>query len=632
MADWQGLHGSSLPPFHPGFHPNSSQNANTQPQPMNNSTLPFPNSHGVGSNPSPAQQTSQTLASQLQRQHIGPRIGDLTHPPTNIGSSPAQSAAPAHYSQQQQQQPQQGAMKFKLNKGNQWKAKLQLAGEQDYLHLLANLASGSSKLHRVYSQQDFILDGRNHELWAAGLTLIIRYSSEQFPLREVITDKVCTIVLKETLFFEGDSERPIFEVSEREETFTFNNEIKQVLLGTPITHDSQSKIFQDVVAKFPQLDIRCIGSFKNLRHVFDWNTVMLEIDRCTFSFGEGFFCRFVPDENIIANFLTYLQNTGIVYAVNMSSKTSLFFSGLQTTGSQILNPWTSEGFSIQFPNGAPTSAAAPPLPITTLAPIAPVPLANHTPVADYSVSSMTTHLPYRPQKHQQQQPSERQSLPTVSAQSTPLPQNSSALQHSFSAAPPAPSLTTTPSEPPPPNFNFALAASRYSASTASTSSASPPAVTSTSNPSINGLTSSKQMRPRRPKSVASSSSGDESTEKADEYMPSYSQGQPAMNGDGTYNPESGMGGNGVDQHMADFQRKRNREASARYRKRKQQEMAEYREEVKGLKDRIDQLEAENRTLRAQVKALSSPRVASGAAAAAVVARVAAANDLEKAES
>ncbi|KAI8801999.1 hypothetical protein BJ742DRAFT_563339 [Cladochytrium replicatum] len=520
-------------------------------------------------------------------------------------------------------------MKYKLNKGNQWKAKLQLAGEQDYLHLLANLASGSSKLHRVYSQQDFILDGRNHELWAAGLTLIIRYSSEQFPLREVITDKVCTIVLKETLFFEGDTERPIFEVSEREETFTFNNEIKQVLLGTPITHDSQSKIFQDVVAKFPQLDIRCIGSFKNLRHVFDWNSVMLEIDRCTFSFGEGFFCRFVPDENIIANFLTYLQNTGIVYAVNMSSKTSLFFSGLQTSGSQLLNPWTSEGFSIQFPNGAPTSAPAPP-PIPTLAPIAPVPLANHTPVADYTVSSMTTHLPYRPQ-HQQQQHTDRQSIPSASAQSTPLTQNSSSLQHTFSAPPPAPSETTTPSEPPPPNFNFALAASRYNTSTASTSSASPPAVTTTSTPSTNGNASSKQMRSRRPKSVASSSSGDESTEKADEYVPSYSHGQFG-NGDGYYNPETGMGGNGVDQHMADFQRKRNREASARYRKRKQQEMAEYREEVKGLKDRIDQLEGENRTLRAKVKALSSPRVASGAAAAAVVARVAAANDLEKVES
>ncbi|KAJ3078955.1 hypothetical protein HK102_004116, partial [Quaeritorhiza haematococci] len=196
---------------------------------------------------------------------------------------------------------------------NKWMAKLQLNSEQDYLHLLVNLASNSaqSNLERVFTQLDFIMDTKDHDLWAHGLTLIIRDSAEDYPQTEDANNKTCTIVLKETIIGPNGSGEPYIQLSEKWEQVPATDELKQIILGAPIGSLSYSAIFRDVVAKFPNLQIRCIGSWKNMRHCFLWNGTVLEVDRTTFSFGEGYFLRFPPTEEVIARdmFFTGIQQS-----------------------------------------------------------------------------------------------------------------------------------------------------------------------------------------------------------------------------------------------------------------------------------------------------------------------------------
>ncbi|KAJ3110859.1 hypothetical protein HDU96_006223 [Phlyctochytrium bullatum] len=418
------------------------------------------------------------------------------------------------------------------------KAKLQLQGETDYFHLLSALACDSSKLLKVNFQQDFVLDSDLHTLWDAGLTLTIRSTRDEPSNNDgPLSQKSITIVLKET---KVDVNRPYFEVIEREEKCGDLNVVDQVLRGGLPAASSLGELCRETLEKFPGVEIKCIGSFQNVRHVFEWEQgITLEVDRCTFfpTGYEAFFCRFDSNETVIHKCLTFISNLQVSYCVHMASKSSLFFSYLKQSPpnvSQLQLPTISSldraaihnAITSQQPNTTPAVTTAPPPPRATQAPAPP---ANTTPQTVQSLLSSNNWSDFNshqvPAIPQSRRPSAATAVTT--AQSIPLqPASRAQTPHSISPRP--------------------------ETRASSVSSTSPPASAA------------------RDTTTSSSTNG-------------------------------GAGGSGED--FLQLQRRRNREASARYRKRKVEEAQSQQDVIQGLRKRIEELESENRMLHTQIKVL-----------------------------
>ena len=156
--------------------------------------------------------------------------------------------------------------------------------------------------------------------------------------------------------------------------------LKDIIDGAPITATSAGKshILASIMAKyFVQGGIQCIGSFLNSRHVFRWNNVNLELDRCkvnsiyrcipgnrfmsiyeSFPMAKDTFCGSHPmsppcsnckpserdatrlhlhNDDVISNRLSLLNSNHITYVINLTSKTALFFHGIQPTSNLASN-------------------------------------------------------------------------------------------------------------------------------------------------------------------------------------------------------------------------------------------------------------------------------------------------------
>ncbi|KAJ3337955.1 hypothetical protein HDU93_000279 [Gonapodya sp. JEL0774] len=476
--------------------------------------------------------------------------------------------------------------------------------------LLSNLASNSQQLQRVFSQQDFILDGANHELWNAGLTVIIRYSKEEISSGTAKSDQerhACSIVLKETIFFESNSGKPYFEVREKEESTTLDNvEVKQVLLGANVTAQSTSSIIRDVVLKYPGIEggIRCIGSFKNFRHVFIWNDIVIvEVDRCSFPHGEGFFCRFDVDEEIIMKVLTYLQTTGVTYCINITSKTALFFQGLEEIASQSpnnkgttpANAWSPTTSNLIFSSPPPSSLSVPmplePRPVTTGGLGTMNPLAGGWTGAPFTAGSFpAVTVPYS-----------AGSVVTLPAMSTlteatqvdwklgagsvlPITNGSTNGTINLYRASMASTPALLPLPPPAPLRSHSVLSS--GAATAPIAQPAPTYSTSISSQSVKAPSFDVDVKTRQ--------SGGGPVRTVLKRSPSASESKSVSPGSGHGNLSDG---GPIDEETAEQQKKRNREASARYRRKKQVEfdqlnsrITEQERTIQELRERVRELE------------------------------------------
>jgi hypothetical protein len=158
------------------------------------------------------------------------------------------------------------------------KAKFRLTSAADYDRLLrlisppsppqspsnntASSAKSSFELTRIYTEQDYIFDGKAHDLWHAGLTLAIRHSVERYPLQG--PQSVCTVALKETSFkdligLDGHllamdqlDGAPFYEVKERSEVVDYGPLQGLVNLGETLTAENcgQSQILCSTISKY----------------------------------------------------------------------------------------------------------------------------------------------------------------------------------------------------------------------------------------------------------------------------------------------------------------------------------------------------------------------------------------------
>ena len=268
------------------------------------------------------------------------------------------------------------------------KAKIQLASSGDYMNFLQLLNSPKigGSLHRVFVQRDYVIDGDNHELWNSGFTLSIRYTEEHFPVESVKVKPACSVTLKESIFqnFVDEHGKPlniptetngspgvpadclssVYEIKETEEPVEWNA-ISHLISGKMIVpSECSSRLIAEIHQTRPVVGgIRCIGSFASTRHVYIIpNYPEIEIDRCQFPHGEGFFVRFAPDDETMLRIFGLLHSNEIKYEINLKTKTELFFMGITpssiaSTTRKILLPHDNQSITTdsRFNTDLPTS-------------------------------------------------------------------------------------------------------------------------------------------------------------------------------------------------------------------------------------------------------------------------------------
>jgi hypothetical protein len=133
-------------------------------------------------------------------------------------------------------------------------------------------------------------------------------------------------VLKETVFkTDHQNDKPFYEIRERQEIMNISH-VRELLMGLTAAITSTSKLIQEVATKHLQpQNIKAIGNFLNRRFTYIWQSSPIEIEKCVFPHSDGYFCLFERSDGFIPKFLDLLQVHEIHYAVNLQSKTDLFF-------------------------------------------------------------------------------------------------------------------------------------------------------------------------------------------------------------------------------------------------------------------------------------------------------------------
>ncbi|KAJ3331869.1 hypothetical protein HDU76_002008 [Blyttiomyces sp. JEL0837] len=563
------------------------------------------------------------------------------------------------------------------------KAKLQLQSEADYFHLLSELASDSSKLLRVFSQQDFVLDNDQHTLWDNGLSLTIRKTKEEDPRHHRnSSEEWWSIALKETKI--ASVPQPHLQVFEREEPCRVE-QVEQLLNGDAYLATGHFRLFDDVVNRFPNTQIKCIGSFYNLRHCFRFSddTTTMEVDRCTFypMKSEAFFCLFDPNETSISRCLNFLSRIQVSYCVHMTSKTTLFFLGVQkaqgrherasslpfgggstggsSSGYEPHHQYYQQHQPPQHRNQYPTRGEISPPPSSNLnhlppyshlqtsvgpdlspgsrgeiqtghSNFGPPPHPHHLSQHPHSHSHphSQSHSPY-PHTHTHPHalsypappslghtPSQQSRMPMPPAPDRQVSPYSVASSRMSPLPPPLPTTGTVrnPSIPPPPPPQLQISPTQPSSS-ASLSSTKRKHSDESERPSqrVRGDTAEREKekdiaRPTLQSPTRDASRRTHTPDSADKEVPTTTATNnnatttttaATTTGDDSSKPPSELTG----AQFIEWQKMRNREASARYRKRKNDEIQSQQDLIKGLRARITELETENRLLQTQVRVL-----------------------------
>jgi hypothetical protein len=179
---------------------------------------------------------------------------------------------------------------------------------------------------------------------------------------------VSTISLKEAIFNnmvdleghllkpDGTGQTPYYEIKESEEVVVVTS-WNEMLEGVALTRKTcNSRLLEAVQRKYPVPGgIRCVGSFVVLRHIFQRKGITIEVDRCkvfwislhssdylivspwlwilcSISARRAHYIRHVffwSHRALMIFRLGFMKENGIGYVINLTSKTALFFQGLQ---------------------------------------------------------------------------------------------------------------------------------------------------------------------------------------------------------------------------------------------------------------------------------------------------------------
>lgn len=92
---------------------------------------------------------------------------------------------------------------------------------------------------------------------------------------------------------------------------------------------SDSRVIERLKEEFGVNGLVCLGGFRNVRNVFDWNGLKLEVDETDYGFGTSYEieCESEQPDRAKGMIEEFLKGNGIGYSYSEVSKFAVFRSG-----------------------------------------------------------------------------------------------------------------------------------------------------------------------------------------------------------------------------------------------------------------------------------------------------------------
>ncbi|GAQ78699.1 hypothetical protein KFL_000170450 [Klebsormidium nitens] len=167
--------------------------------------------------------------------------------------------------------------------------------------------------HEVtHLQENVFFDGANEELSANRAILRFRFFNGD--------DKCIITVKKKTILTDG--------VGRSEE---LEEEIEPALARACVVEPSKvltagSPLLNQMVSEYKCTGFKCLGGFKNVRHVYHWNDHKIELDETQYDHGTVYEleCESTEPDRLKALLEEFLSAHGIAYAYSTSTKFANF--------------------------------------------------------------------------------------------------------------------------------------------------------------------------------------------------------------------------------------------------------------------------------------------------------------------
>ncbi|KAL6585644.1 Triphosphate tunnel metalloenzyme 3 [Orobanche minor] len=192
--------------------------------------------------------------------------------------------------------------------------KLRLPDKASHLHLLSLLSPFHIATHH---QHNTFFDGSSSELSSQRAVLRLRFHEETRVPKCFLCLKAKAVLADGISRVQEDEE----EVDPTTGTACFVDPQKLM--------DVDSRVLRRVKEEFGIKGFVGLGGFMNVRNVYEWNGVKLEVDEVKYEFGDMYEveCESVDPERVKLMIEAFFKENGIEYSDSVMSKFAIFRAG-----------------------------------------------------------------------------------------------------------------------------------------------------------------------------------------------------------------------------------------------------------------------------------------------------------------
>lgn len=194
--------------------------------------------------------------------------------------------------------------------------KLSLAGAAAYRQLTTIL---SPFLRKTLRQENIFFDTTKSDLFSQRTVLRLRFLDN---------DSRCIVALKSKPTLIDGVSRVLEDEDELEPSAA-----RACVKDPTRLSEIQSRILDRVKVEFGlgnKADLVCLGGFENVRMVYEWRELKLEVDETRYAFGTCYEieCESEDPEGVKVLLEKFLKENGIQYSYSEMSKFAVFRSGM----------------------------------------------------------------------------------------------------------------------------------------------------------------------------------------------------------------------------------------------------------------------------------------------------------------
>lgn len=193
--------------------------------------------------------------------------------------------------------------------------KIRLGSASDHARVVKTLSPFLVKTHR---QENFFFDGAESELTSQRSVLRVRFSDNE---------PRCMLSLKGKAVLAGGISRVEEDEEQLDEFLGRSSVADPARLGSAA--EEGSRVLRRVRDEFGVRDYVGLGGFENIRNVYDWEGLKLEVDETRYSFGVCYEieCESREPEEAKRLLEEFLKENVVDHCDSEKSKFAIFLSG-----------------------------------------------------------------------------------------------------------------------------------------------------------------------------------------------------------------------------------------------------------------------------------------------------------------